>query len=168
MKVIATILGMSFVLAWAGCADTGSSAVPDDSTSSTRTTQRYEDALSDLIDLTGSSSPGPTENYSYDNGLAVIDQERMPAAGSVLFSLDSQGRAWIAKCSLTYQMYAEAKGARQGNPLDPPTGWPSTNAEVTIGKSSRTTGKTTPIPTLRSGTSRHRCTTAMRSCRGAM
>ena len=141
--MIATILGMSFVLAWAGCADVGSSTVPNDSTGSAQITQTqaFGDVLSDLIDLTGSSNPGPTENYSYDNGPAVIDQERMPAAGSVLFSLDSQGRAWVAKCSLTYQMYAEAKGARQGNPLDPPTGWPSTNVEVTIGPYALT-GKT--------------------------
>jgi len=138
-KAITTILGIVFVLGQSGC------AVPDYSTGSDETpsapTSQESDVLSALVDLTNSASPGSTQNYYYDHGEAVIDQPTMPPAGNVLFSLDSQGRAAIAKCSLTYDMYAEAKGARQGNPLDPPTGWPAQNAEVTIGPY-KLTGKT--------------------------
>ena len=90
--------------------------------------------------LTGNADPGPTRNYFWDNGAAQIDQNIMPKPGGVVFSCDSMGRSSIARASLTYQMFTASADARNGTPLDPPTGWPKSNPEQAITFS--LTGKT--------------------------
>lgn len=95
--------------------------------------------LSRLVELTDEQDPGPTKNYYWFNGKAKIDSEKMPAKGKVSFKFDSKRRSGIARASLTYQMFEESRGSRQGTPLDPP-GWPSGNPKVAIPY--KKTGKT--------------------------
>ncbi len=89
------------------------------------------DLLAELVALTDSSSPGATKNYFWVNGPAQLDQATMPKTGTVSFTADARGRSGVAKASLTYQMFADSRGERQGDPLDPP-GWPKKNPKIAI------------------------------------
>jgi len=92
----------------------------------------YDAIASQLKTLTDNADPGTTKNYFYTNGNADINQSSMPVAGQVSFTCDSMGRASVAKANLTYDMFKESAGSRQGTPLDPPTGWPQSNPEIAI------------------------------------
>lgn len=87
--------------------------------------------LNQLLEYTNAQSPGPTYNYYWKVGPAQLENSDDIANGEIKYSRDAQGRASIARAKLTYQMYDDSKGSRQGSPLDPPTGWPR-NPKVTI------------------------------------
>ncbi|MDN6108559.1 MAG: DNA/RNA non-specific endonuclease [Lactococcus sp.] len=98
-----------------------------------------EEILPKLITYTTEKSPGPTENYYWDNGPAQLSDFETLKTGESKFSSDDKGRSSSARAILTYDQYKASKGARQGKPLDPPN-WPATNPKVAITFS--LTGKT--------------------------
>lgn len=104
----------------------------DHSSSSVATTQ--DDAtVQQLMKYTNDSSAGPNRNYYWKNGNAQLANDSDVNVGQLKFSEDSAGRAGIARGKLTYRMFAESKGSRQGTPLDPPNGgWPSYNPKVAL------------------------------------
>ena len=98
-----------------------------------------EEILPKLITYTTEKSPGPTENYYWENGPAQLSEFETLKTGESKFSADDKGRSSSARALLTYDQYKASKGARQGEPLDPPN-WPATNPKVAIRFS--LTGKT--------------------------
>lgn len=83
-----------------------------------------------LLEYTNSQSSGPTKNYYWDAGQAVIKSSNVNV-GDVHYSVDSQGRSSLAIGKLTYQMWKDSANSRQGTPLNPPQGWPY-NPKVAI------------------------------------
>lgn len=104
----------------------------DHPSSSVATTQ--DDAtVQQLMKYTNASSAGPNRNYYWKNGNAQLANDSDVNVGQLKFSEDSAGRAGIARGKLTYRMFADSKGRRQGTPLDPPNGgWPSYNPKVAL------------------------------------
>lgn len=86
-----------------------------------------------LKSYTDNAEAGPTGNYYWDAGAAHIGDFSGIDSGNLQFSTDTKGRAGVAKGILTYQMYKDSKGSRQGTPLDPPdNSWPQRNPKVQI------------------------------------
>jgi len=83
-----------------------------------------------LIMLTNKSNSGPMRNYYWNAGDSQIGNLNLDI-GTVKYSHDSQGRSSVAQGKLTYDMYQESKGSRQGIPLNPPF-WPRYNPKVAI------------------------------------
>lgn len=85
-----------------------------------------------LVMLTNKSDPGPTRNYFWNSGTSQIgDKAKNLDIGTVKFSHDTQGRPSLAVGKLTYDMWDESRGSRQGTPLNPPF-WPKWNPKVAI------------------------------------
>lgn len=83
-----------------------------------------------LLEITNSQSSGPTKNYYWDAGQAVIKSSNINV-GDVSYSVDPQGRSSLAIGKLTYKMWKDSAHSRQGTPLNPPQGWPY-NPKVAI------------------------------------
>lgn len=104
----------------------------DHSSSSVATTQDNA-TLQQLMKYTNASSAGPNQDYYWKNGNAQLANDADVNVGQLKFSEDSAGRASTARGKLTYRMFADSKGSRQGTPLDPPNGsWPSYNPKVAV------------------------------------
>lgn len=144
MKHITAILVSSVVTALllAGCSPLSENTVnqkpapittpPDNSQADTPSeTEPTGDVLSRLLDYTNNSEAGENGNYYWVSGDARIDVSLMPEVGSVSFNANGQGRSGVARGSLTYKMFDESRGSRQGDPLDPPA-WPNSNPKVGI------------------------------------
>lgn len=82
---------------------------------------RIEVIKKDLITYTMAQSPGPTQNYYYENGHPEFTES--VKAGEHKFQPDEKGRSGVAIANLTYGQFEASKGSRQGTPLDPPY-WP--------------------------------------------
>ena len=95
--------------------------------------------LTKLLEYTNTNSPGPTKNYYWENGPANLTGFEHLKAGEHQFDSDTLGRSATARAILTYAQYQASKGARQGQPLDPPN-WPDHNPKIGITFS--LTGKT--------------------------
>lgn len=104
-------------------------------TSSTETTKNSNISTNDvnkkLLALTDQQSPGENQNYFWDNGEAKLENDDDVNNGSLKFSHDEKGRTSLAKGKLTYQMFENSKGSRQGTPLNPPN-WPNKNPKAGI------------------------------------
>lgn len=87
------------------------------------TNPETSDIKSQLMDYTAQQSPGPTKNYYWESGQAVI-QDTNTQIGTISNSVDDKGRSSLAIGKLTYKMWTDSAGSRQGNPLNPPQGWP--------------------------------------------
>lgn len=114
-------------------------------TSSTKNTDNANTAqnsaiLTKLISYTNAGSAGPTKNYYWNVGKSQLVDDSSLNNGDLKFSQDSQGRSSIAMGKLTYQMYKDSQGSRQGTPLDPPNNtWPSNGyTAITFGLTGRT------------------------------
>lgn len=83
-----------------------------------------------LMNYTSQQSAGPTNNYYWDAGPAVIRPTKL-SPGDVQYSKDNNGRSSLAMGRLTYKMWKDSAGSRQGEPLNPPQGWPR-NPKVAI------------------------------------
>ena len=105
----------------------------NDHPSSSVATAQDRTTLKQLMKYTNASSAGPNQDYYWKNGNAQLADDSDVKVGQLKFSDDSAGRAGIARGKLTYSMFAESKGGRQGTPLDPPNGgWPSYNPKVAL------------------------------------
>lgn len=76
-----------------------------------------------LINLTDNANAGENRNYYFEVGEARLQEDDDLQNGQLDFKLDSYGRSSTARGKLTYQMFEQSKGKRQGQPLDPPH-WP--------------------------------------------
>ena len=76
-----------------------------------------------LINLTDNANAGNNRNYYFEAGEARLQDDNDLQNGQLDFKLDSYGRSSTARGKLTYQMFEQSKGKRQGEPLDPPY-WP--------------------------------------------
>lgn len=76
-----------------------------------------------LINLTDQANAGDNHNYYFEAGKARLQDDSDLKNGQLDFKLDSYGRSSTARGKLTYQMFEQSKGKRQGQPLDPPY-WP--------------------------------------------
>lgn len=76
-----------------------------------------------LINLTDNANAGNNRNYYFEAGKARLQDDNDLQNGQLDFKLDSYGRSSTARGKLTYQMFEQSKGKRQGEPLDPPY-WP--------------------------------------------
>lgn len=88
------------------------------------------DVKQKLLEYTNSQSSGPTKNYYWDAGPAKIQSSNVNI-GDIQYSVDTEGRSSLAIGKLTYKMWKDSAGSRQGEPLDPPQGWPY-NPKVAI------------------------------------
>lgn len=88
------------------------------------------DVKQQLLEYTNSQSSGPTKNYYWDAGPAKIQSSNVNV-GDIQYSVDTEGRSSLAIGKLTYKMWKDSAGSRQGEPLDPPQGWPY-NPKVAI------------------------------------
>lgn len=88
------------------------------------------DVKQQLLEYTNSQSSGPTKNYYWDAGPAKIQSSNVNV-GDIRYSVDTEGRSSLAIGKLTYKMWKDSAGSRQGEPLDPPQGWPY-NPKVAI------------------------------------
>lgn len=93
-------------------------------------TASHQQIKSELMTYTNERSAGPIQNYYWNAGQAKLVDDDDINNGDIRYSHDVLGRAGMARAKLTYQMYAESKGKRQGDPLDPAR-WPQ-NGEVSI------------------------------------
>lgn len=116
-----------------------SNTMTNTKSSNSNTDETTSGILKKLVDYTNNSSAGPTKNYYWENGHAQLSGFDSLNPGETAFQADDHGRSGVARAVLTYKQYADSKGERQGDPLDPP-GWPSTNPKVSINFS--LTGKT--------------------------
>lgn len=105
----------------------------DDSSSSSVAITQDNATVQQLMKYTNAASSGPNRNYYWKNGNAKLADDSDVKMGQLKFSDDGAGRAGVARGKLTYRMFAESKGGRQGTPLDPPNGsWPSYNPKVAL------------------------------------
>lgn len=79
--------------------------------------------MATLINLTDQANAGNNRNYYFEAGKARLQDDSDLQNGQMDFKLDSYGRSSTARGKLTYQMFEQSKGKRQGTPLDPPY-WP--------------------------------------------
>lgn len=79
--------------------------------------------MATLINLTDQANAGDNRNYYFEAGKARIQDDSDLQNGQLDFKLDEKGRSSTARGKLTYQMFEQSKGKRQGQPLDPPY-WP--------------------------------------------
>lgn len=108
-----------------------SAAKPKTAAKEQATTSRNNQVLTKLVSYTKTESAGPTQNYYWKLGKAHTTGFKNLKAGDYHFTSDSQGRAGSARAVLTYGEYADSRGSRQGDPLEP-GGWPTTNPKVAI------------------------------------
>lgn len=106
-------------------------------TPKTTAPEKYEQLTTDeneikqqLLEYTNNQSSGPTKNYYWDAGPAKIQSSNVNV-GDIQYSVDTEGRSSLAIGKLTYKMWKDSAGSRQGEPLDPPQGWPY-NPKVAI------------------------------------
>ena len=97
----------------------------------TTATNNDNDVSKKLVELTDQQSSGDNKNYFWDNGEAQLVNDDDVANGNLKFSQDEKGRSSLAKGKLTYQMFMDSKGSRQGTPLNPPN-WPQKNPKASI------------------------------------
>lgn len=98
------------------------------SQTSSQTSTTDSNVVQQLISYTNNSSSGPNKNYYWKVGAAQLNDDSSVANGQLKFSADSQGRSGLAMGKLTYQMFADSRGSRQGSPLNPANGgWPTRN-----------------------------------------
>lgn len=79
--------------------------------------------MTTLINLTDQVNAGDNRNYYFEAGKARIQDDSDLKNGQLDFKLDSYGRSSTARGKLTYHMFEQSKGKRQGVPLNPPY-WP--------------------------------------------
>lgn len=79
--------------------------------------------MATLINLTDQANAGDNRNYYFEAGKARLQDDSDLKNGQLDFKLDEKGRSSTARGKLTYQMFEQSKGKRQGQPLDPPY-WP--------------------------------------------
>lgn len=79
--------------------------------------------MATLINLTDQANAGDNRNYYFEVGKARLQDDSDLKNGQLDFKLDEKGRSSTARGKLTYQMFEQSKGKRQGQPLDPPY-WP--------------------------------------------
>jgi len=97
----------------------------------TATTSRNSQVLKKLVSYTNHESAGPTQDYYWQLGKSHTTGFKHLKSGDYHFASDSQGRAGTARAVLTYGEYADSRGSRQGNPLEP-SSWPTENPKVAI------------------------------------
>lgn len=91
------------------------------------------DILQSLMNYTDKSSAGPTQNYYWKDGQAQLANDSDIPVGGIKFSEDTQGRSGVARAKLTYDLYEDSRGGRQGTPLNPLNGgWPAHNFKTSI------------------------------------
>lgn len=94
--------------------------------------------MATLINLTDQANAGNNRNYYFEAGKARLQDDSDLQNGQMDFKLDSYGRSSTARGKLTYQMFEQSKGKRQGQPLDPPY-WPKNfKTEIHYGLTNRT------------------------------
>ena len=86
--------------------------------------------LGQLITYTTNSEPGPTGNYYWESGPAQVNTQNIDS-GKISNQHDNNGRPSTAYAKLTYKMWSDSAGLRQGSPLSP-AGWPDKNPYVSI------------------------------------
>jgi len=106
-------------------------AKPHATPASKTTTSRNSQVLKQLVSYTNHESAGPTQNYYWKLGKAHTTGFKNLKANDYHFASDSQGRAGTARAVLTYGEYADSRGSRQGNRLEP-SSWPTDNPKVAI------------------------------------
>ena len=129
-RCVALFLAVILAAAVGGCSLVGQVPGVEESPISSAAS----DVVAQLVSVTDASGAGPTQDYYWIAGAAQVDVTHFPATGQVAFTEDGLGRSGVARGALTYEMFAESRGARQGDPLDPP-GWPDKNplVEITYG-----------------------------------
>lgn len=102
---------------------TQSSQSTTTSTTVEQATPNNASIVNQLIALTDQASPGANQNYYFEAGEAQLTNDDDLQNGQLSFQADAQGRSGIARGKLTYSLFEQSKGSRQGTPLDPPH-WP--------------------------------------------
>lgn len=83
-----------------------------------------------IISLTDEESSGSTKNYYIVSGPA--QNVTKLKKGQLTNSEDTQNRPSVAQANLTYDMWLNSRGKRQGKPLNPPNGCWVKNKYVAI------------------------------------
>lgn len=105
---------------------------PSNAITKTTDTKPVNGILRQLIKYTSESSAGPNNNYYWENGNAQLEDDSNLKVGELKFTKDQYGRSGIAMGKLTYDMFANSRGSRQGTPLNPPNWEDIQNRKVAI------------------------------------